>query len=165
MNLQDISITYPSPAIGTSRAQGADPALAATVQILVAFAQNNHCVANDLPHLFNILYAEVSKVFPHADRACAMRPPQGSQPVSVEESVAPDHLVCLEDGARVKNLKLHLKRRYNLTPDDYRRRWGLAADYPMVAPNLSKARSDNAKRTRPHIARKTGRQPEMMHAT
>jgi predicted transcriptional regulator len=66
--------------------------------------------------------------------------------VSIRSSVKPDHIVCLEDGKKLKMLKRHLMTHYNLTPDQYRQRWGLAADYPMVAPNYAEKRRDLAKK-------------------
>ncbi len=65
--------------------------------------------------------------------------------VSVRRSITPDYLICLEDGKKLKMLKRHLRARYDMTPDDYRNKWGLPADYPMVAPNYSKKRSAFAK--------------------
>ena len=65
--------------------------------------------------------------------------------VSIRRSVTPDHIICLEDGKKLKMLKRHLKTAYNMTPDEYRERWGLASDYPMVAPNYAKQRSKLAK--------------------
>jgi predicted transcriptional regulator len=65
--------------------------------------------------------------------------------VPVKRSVFPDYIICLEDGKKLKMLKRHLKTAYNMTPDEYRERWGLPADYPMVAPNYAKHRSDLAK--------------------
>jgi predicted transcriptional regulator len=65
--------------------------------------------------------------------------------VPVRRSITPDHLVCLEDGRKFKSLKRHLRTKYNMSPEDYRAKWGLAKDYPMVAPNYAKARSELAK--------------------
>jgi len=65
--------------------------------------------------------------------------------VSVRKSVTPDYIICLDDGKKFKSLKRHLRTRYNLTPEQYREKWGLPSDYPMVAPNYAKARSELAK--------------------
>jgi predicted transcriptional regulator len=65
--------------------------------------------------------------------------------VPVKKSITPDYLVCLEDGRKFKSLKRHLRTKYNMSPEEYRAKWGLAKDYPMVAPNYAKARSDLAK--------------------
>ena len=72
--------------------------------------------------------------------------PQQGPAVSIAESVTDDHLICLEDGKKLKMLKRYLRTRYNLTPDEYRKRWGLPADYPMVAPEYARRRSDFAKK-------------------
>jgi len=74
--------------------------------------------------------------------------------VSVRRSVLPDFIVCLEDGRKMKMLKRHLRTAYNLSPDEYRSRWGLPADYPMVAPNYAKRRSEFAKKI--GLGRKAG---------
>jgi predicted transcriptional regulator len=65
--------------------------------------------------------------------------------VSLKRSITPDYLICLEDGRKFKSLKRHLRTKYNMSPEDYRSKWGLSKDYPMVAPNYAKARSDLAK--------------------
>jgi predicted transcriptional regulator len=65
--------------------------------------------------------------------------------VPIRRSITPDYLVCLEDGRKFKSLKRHLRTKYNMSPEEYRAKWGLAKDYPMVAPNYAKARSDLAK--------------------
>ena len=73
-------------------------------------------------------------------------PPTGRRPaVNIKKSIHPDYIVCLEDGKKLKMLKRHLKTAYNMTPESYRERWGLAADYPMVAPNYARQRSKLAK--------------------
>ena len=71
--------------------------------------------------------------------------PTLAPPVPVKKSVTPDYIVCLEDGKKFKSLKRHLRTQYNMTPEQYREKWGLPADYPMVAPNYAKARSELAK--------------------
>ncbi|MFI4987644.1 MAG: MucR family transcriptional regulator, partial [Alphaproteobacteria bacterium] len=93
------------------------------------------------------------------DKPAAAVPERPQPAVAIKKSVTPDYIVCLDDGKKLKMLKRHLKTAYNLTPEQYRERWGLAADYPMVAPNYAKQRSRLAKEiglgTR---ARKPGRQ-------
>ena len=127
--------------------------LALTTEIVAAHVSNNTVAVADLPHLINQVYHSLSTIGV-APAQVAERP----QPaVTVKKSVHPDYIVCLEDGKKLKMLKRHLKTAYNMTPEDYRERWGLAADYPMVAPNYAKQRSRLAKEiglgTR---ARKTG---------
>jgi predicted transcriptional regulator len=78
-----------------------------------------------------------------SDAAAAPTRPDPAVPIS--KSITPDHIICLEDGRKLKMLKRYLRSRFNLTPDEYRARWGLPSDYPMVAPNYAKRRSDFAK--------------------
>ena len=75
-----------------------------------------------------------------------MTPERPRPAVAIKKSISPDYIVCLEDGKKLKMLKRHLKTAYNMTPDEYRKRWGLPADYPMVAPNYAKHRSNLAKK-------------------
>ena len=112
-----------------------------TTEIVSAHATNNTISTTELTQLIQDVYATLSKV--------------GSDPVAVEKphpavspkkSIFPDYLICLEDGKKLKMLKRHLNTSYNLSPDEYRARWGLAADYPMVAPNYAKHRSLLAKK-------------------
>lgn len=115
--------------------------LALTTEIVAAHVSNNSVSVADLPNLINQVYQSLSTIgsgpAPVAER------PQPA--VSVKKSVHPDYIVCLEDGKKLKMLKRHLKTAYDMTPEEYRERWGLAADYPMVAPNYAKQRSKLAK--------------------
>ena len=115
--------------------------LALTTEIVAAHVSNNTVAVGDLPQLIHQVYqslAGIGKVAPPA----AERP----QPaVSVKRSVHPDYIICLEDGKKLKMLKRHLKTAYNMTPDEYRERWSLPPDYPMVAPNYARQRSKLAK--------------------
>lgn len=115
--------------------------LGLTAQIVSAHVSNNSVAADALPALIQEVYrtlAGVGREAPEPDRP--------SPAVPVRKSVFPDHIVCLEDGKKLKMLKRHLKTSYDLTPEQYRERWGLASDYPMVAPNYAKHRSSLAKR-------------------
>lgn len=107
-----------------------------TTEIVSSYAGRNSIAASDLPNL-------IARV--HEALAAASSPsetPSAAEPaVPVKKSVTPDYIVCLEDGAKLKMLKRYIRTRYNLTPDEYRRKWGLPADYPMTAPNYSKTRS------------------------
>jgi MucR family transcriptional regulator, transcriptional regulator of exopolysaccharide biosynthesis len=112
--------------------------LSLTTEIVASFAGNNTLAVSDLPGL-------ISSVF-HALRATgqveAGKTAEAPVPaVPIKKSIGTDFLICLEDGKKLKMLKRHLAGRYNMTPDDYRRRWGLAKDYPMVAPAYSAQRS------------------------
>ena len=115
--------------------------LALTADIVSSHVSNNTVAVNDLPQLIQHVYAALSGV--------GTAPPQkeGLTPaVPVRRSITPDYIICLEDGKKLKMLKRHLKTRYNLAPDEYREKWGLRADYPMVAPNYAKQRSELAKK-------------------
>jgi len=115
--------------------------LTLTTEIVAAHVSNNNVAVSDLPTLINQIYNSLANI-DTAPAAPAARP----QPaISVKKSVQPDYIVCLEDGKKLKMLKRHLKTAYNLTPDAYRERWGLAPDYPMVAPNYARQRSRLAK--------------------
>lgn len=117
--------------------------LALTAQIVSAHVSHNPVETADLPALINDVFRTLSGM----GRKEAPAPPERRQPaVPVRKSVFPDHIVCLEDGKRLKMLKRHLKTAYDLTPDQYRERWGLPLDYPMVAPNYASHRSSLAKK-------------------
>jgi predicted transcriptional regulator len=114
-----------------------------TAKIVSAYVSNNAVVASDLPHLISETHAALSRVTggePLIERE-ELKPK-----VSVKKSVMADHIVCLEDGKKFKSLKRHLRTHYNLSPEQYREKWGLPHDYPMVAPNYARARSDLAKK-------------------
>ena len=116
--------------------------LALTTEIVAAHVSNNTVALGDLPQLINQVYNSLANI----GAAPAAAPPARPQPaVSIRKSVQPDYIVCLEDGKKLKMLKRHLKTAYNMTPEAYRERWGLAADYPMVAPNYARQRSRLAK--------------------
>jgi predicted transcriptional regulator len=115
--------------------------LAFTTEIVSSYVSNNNTVAEDLPRLIDQVYKALSGV--HGERHVAMDRPQPAVPI--KKSVMPDYIVCLEDGKQLKMLKRHLKTAYNMSPEQYRERWGLPADYPMVAPNYAKQRSRLAK--------------------
>ena len=112
-----------------------------TTEIVSAHVSNNALSVGDLPQLIQDVYRTLSNV---GEAQGAAERPQPA--VSVKKSVTPDYIVCLEDGKKLKMLKRHLKTSYNLTPDEYRERWGLPRDYPMVAPNYAKHRSNLAKK-------------------
>lgn len=113
-----------------------------TVQIVSAHLANNNVAQADLPALITQVYGALSGLGKAAEPAAPSRPEPA---VSIRKSVTQDYIVCLEDGKKLKMLKRHLQAAYNMSPDEYRERWGLAADYPMVAPNYAKQRSTLAK--------------------
>jgi predicted transcriptional regulator len=116
--------------------------LGLTAQIVAAHVSNNSVPPDALPSLIQQVYKTLAGV--------GMEPAQPERPqpaVPVKKSVFDDHIVCLEDGKKLKMLKRHLKTSYNMTPEQYRERWGLAPDYPMVSPNYAKHRSSLAKKS------------------
>ncbi len=113
------------------------------VDIVSAYVGNNTVATDQVPDVISSVYASLSSLDGLQSEANAepLKPA-----VSVRRSVNPDYIVCLEDGKKLKMLKRHLRAAYNLTPDDYRAKWGLPADYPMVAPNYASQRSEFAKK-------------------
>ncbi len=121
--------------------------------IISAYVSANQVPPQDLPLVIRTVYAALRDV----GGAPIILPEPSQEPaVSVKKSVTPDFIVCLEDGKKFKSLKRHLRTRYGMTPEEYRAKWGLAHDYPMVAPNYAKARSDLAKRMGLGLARRGG---------
>jgi predicted transcriptional regulator len=115
--------------------------LALTAEIVAAHVSNNTVAVGDLGQLINQVYNSLANI-----GAVPVAPTARPQPaVTVKKSIQPDYLICLEDGKKLKMLKRHLKTAYNMTPEAYRERWGLAPDYPMVAPNYARQRSRLAK--------------------
>jgi predicted transcriptional regulator len=115
--------------------------LGLTAQIVSAHVSNNAVTPDALPALIQDVYRTLANV---GREPSAPDRPQPAVPV--KRSVFPDHIVCLEDGKKLKMLKRHLKTAYNMTPEQYRERWGLPPDYPMVAPNYARHRSSLAKK-------------------
>jgi len=113
-----------------------------TASIVSAYVSNNSVPSTELPALIGQVHSALTRVSSGQGDVSNSR----SKPaVSVKKSVMPDHIVCLEDGKKFKSLKRHLRTRYNMSPEQYREKWGLAPDYPMVAPNYAAARSHLAK--------------------
>ncbi len=116
--------------------------LALTSEIVAAHVSNNTVTVTELPQLISQVYRSLATIGSGPVVAAVERP----QPaVSIKKSVFPDYLICLEDGKKLKMLKRHLKTAYDLTPKQYRERWELPSDYPMVAPNYARQRSRLAK--------------------
>ena len=114
-----------------------------TAEIVSAYVSNNTVAASEIPGLINQVYAALSRVSGKPGEA----PVEPLKPaVSVKKSITPEHIVCLEDGKKFKSLKRHLRTQYGMTPEQYREKWGLGADYPMVAPNYAKQRSELARK-------------------
>lgn len=118
--------------------------LSHTAQIVAAHVSHNSVSTNDIPTLIERVYKTLAGLGTEQKSLT----PIGERPqpaVPIRKSVMPDYIVCLEDGKKLKMLKRHLKTAYNMTPEEYRERWGLPHDYPMVAPNYTKQRSKLAK--------------------
>ena len=113
-----------------------------TAEIVAAYVENNTISTTDLPGLIQSVHRALYSISTGAETV-EVAPKEPAVPV--RRSITPDHLVCLEDGRKFKSLKRHLRTKYNMSPEDYRAKWGLAKDYPMVAPNYAKARSELAK--------------------
>jgi predicted transcriptional regulator len=113
-----------------------------TADIVSAYVGNNAIATADLPALIQSIHRALASVSSGAEPV-EVAPKEPAVPV--RRSITPDYLICLEDGRKFKSLKRHLRTKYNMSPEDYRAKWGLAKDYPMVAPNYAKARSELAK--------------------
>jgi predicted transcriptional regulator len=115
--------------------------LALTAEIVAAYASNNNLDAGQLPQLIQSVFDRISALSNNEPEPTALTPA-----VPIKRSVADDHIVCLEDGKKLKMLKRHLMTSYGMTPEEYRARWGLKPDYPMVAPAYARTRRDLAKK-------------------
>ena len=113
-----------------------------TADIVSAYVSNNSISAGDIPGLINQVHGALLRV----SGGHGESPSEPLKPaVSLKRSITPEYLVCLEDGKKFKSLKRHLRTQYSMTPEQYREKWGLPPDYPMVAPNYAAARSQLAK--------------------
>ena len=117
--------------------------LAFTTEIVSSHVSNNTLPAEDLPALIKNVYKALATLNVEEEKTAEE---QRQPAVAIKKSVFPDYIVCLEDGKKLKMLKRHLKTAYNMTPEEYRARWNLPADYPLVAPNYAERRSDLAKK-------------------
>ena len=118
-----------------------DTLLTLTADIVAAHVSNNSVAVNDLPNLIQNVHAALSGI--SGGRSVPEAKPEPKVPI--RSSVKPDFIVCLEDGKKLKMLKRHLMTHYQMSPDQYRQKWGLPADYPMVAPNYAEQRRTLAK--------------------
>ena len=113
-----------------------------TASIVSAYVSNNPVPSAELPALIGQVHSALTRVSSGQAEASA----EGFKPaIPVKKSITSDYIICLEDGKKFKSLKRHLRSQYNLTPEQYREKWGLGSDYPMVAPNYAAARSRLAK--------------------
>ena len=118
-----------------------DTLLTLTADIVAAHVSNNSVAVNDLPNLIQNVHQALATI----SNAAAAPEPRQDPAVSIRSSIKPDYIVCLEDGKKLKMLKRHLMTHYSMMPDEYRRKWGLNSDYPMVAPNYAEQRRTLAK--------------------
>ncbi len=116
-------------------------------QIVSAFVSNNTLPSNELPQLIRTVHEALEK-----PGQAALFPPEPAVPI--KKSVQPDYVICLEDGKKLKMLKRHLRTAFDMSPDQYRQKWGLPSDYPMVAPKYAATRSELAKKI--GLGRKAG---------
>ncbi|MCZ6605450.1 MAG: MucR family transcriptional regulator [Alphaproteobacteria bacterium] len=114
-----------------------------TTQVVSAYLGNNTVATGQLPEVIRAVHSSLLDIGVGAGEA---RGPAQKPAVSIKKSITPDFVICLEDGKKLKMLKRHLRTTYSLTPDEYRAKWNLPADYPMVAPNYAKQRSAFAKK-------------------
>ncbi len=124
-----------------------------TAEIVSAYVSANEISAQELPGLIRTIHSalgEVAEARQHANE------PAQEPAVAIKKSITPEYIICLEDGKKFKSLKRHLRTRYGMTPEDYRAKWNLPHDYPMVAPNYAKERSNLAKRMGLGQARRGG---------
>jgi len=130
-----------------------------TSDIVAAHVSNNNVAVEDVPSLITSIYGALVGL----GQAAPAAEPAPEPAVSIRSSIKPDYIVCLEDGKKLKMLKRHLMTHYNLTPEQYRQRWNLPADYPMVAPNYAEKRRELAKKIglgRKPGAKRPGRKPK-----
>ena len=124
-----------------------------TTDVVAAYVRNNTLPTTQLAEVINAVYRSLKSL----ECPVAQVPPEPLKPaVPIRRSVTAEFLICLEDGKKLKMLKRHLRSTYNMTPDEYRAKWGLQPDYPMVAPNYAERRSEFAKKI--GLGRATGRQ-------
>jgi len=115
--------------------------LTQATDIVAAYVSNNAISPSDLPGLLKVVHAKLGELADASTEA-----PRPDPAVPIKKSVTDHHIICLEDGAKLKMLKRYLRTHYDMSPDEYRARWGLPADYPMVAPEYARRRSDFAKK-------------------
>jgi predicted transcriptional regulator len=124
-----------------------------TTDVVAAYVSNNTLPTAQLAEVINAVYSSLKSL---EGQVARVQPEPLKPAIPIRKSVTPEFLICLEDGKKLKMLKRHLRSTYNMTPDEYRSKWGLAPDYPMVAPNYAERRSEFAKKI--GLGRSTGRQ-------
>ncbi|MAK59387.1 MAG: transcriptional regulator [Ponticaulis sp.] len=126
----------------TNSSLEADEIMRMTTDIVASFVANNPVPSDSLPDLIASVHKTVTNL---SSKEAAQTQERPKPAVPISRSITDDHIICLEDGKKLKMLKRYLRSHYGMTPEEYRKRWGLPADYPMVAPSYTKKRSDFAK--------------------
>ncbi len=135
--------------------QGAPNYIELTADIVSAYVANNTISSGEIPSLISEIHSALTRVSTGQEVQAPAEPAKPAVPI--KKSITNDYLICLEDGKKFKSLKRHLRTAYNMSPEQYREKWGLPADYPMVAPNYAEARSQLAKQMGLGQKRKRGR--------
>ena len=125
-----------------------------TANIVSAYVGNNSVASDDLPALIEQVHASLFDLEQRSEKTPITKPA-----VPIRSSITDDFLICLEDGAKFKSLRRHLRSKYDMSPEDYREKWGLPSDYPMVAPSYARQRSELAKRMGLGQTKSAGRSP------
>lgn len=120
-----------------------DDLLRMAVDVVAAYLSNNQVATAQIPEIINSVFNSLTSLEGDEVESTADQPKPAAP---IRRSVTPDYIICLEDGKKLKMLKRHLRTNYNMTPEDYRAKWNLPADYPMVAPNYARQRSEFAKK-------------------
>lgn len=125
----------------TAETLSRDNLLRMTTKVVTAYVGNNTISDGQIPDVIQVVYGSLEGLLNGSNEAQTKRKPA----VPIKRSITPDHIICLEDGKKLKMLKRYLRTTHGMSPDEYRTKWGLSADYPMVAPNYAKQRSAFAK--------------------
>lgn len=136
-----------------SNVQAGTSTLEIVVDVVSAYVSRNAVPVGEVPNLIGMVYQSFNSLVSPAEPAAEEKKPA----ISIKKSVTPDYIVCLEDGKKFKSLRRHLSTSFGMTPDEYRAKWKLPADYPMVAPNYSEQRSALAKKV--GLGRKPDQKP------
>jgi predicted transcriptional regulator len=129
--------------LGDSQSARSDDVLKFASDIVAAYVSNNPIAVSEIPGMIKSIHGTLGGL---AGTTSADAPTTQKPAIPVKRSVTPEYIICLEDGKKLKMLKRYLRSRYRLTPEEYRTKWGLPADYPMVAPNYAAQRSEFAKK-------------------
>ena len=123
-----------------------DHLLTLAADIVCAFVSKNTVAASDLPNVIGAVHSALAQANGGSHAPAPVVRDEQKPAIALKKSITPEYLICLEDGKKFKSLKRHIRTHYNLSPEEYRDKWGLPHDYPMVAPNYAEARSALAKK-------------------